>query len=337
MLYQENLFVRVSSTNFGFGRIMNMKGIPFVLEGRKASTSKHCAMSVEFDHLNTAMRSKSQEDKSCYVIASEDLELLCQSLLIQDTIIGKVFQRHEFKIIIYRMLDDMLSKVPAQNSPQRRLLEPFTVLHGVPHIKIVGPANTEYCASITAQVSRMGPTIGQCFKNVIELTNKGHEHLNQNDLEGAIEVYKMAFSQLVSTCLRSRYADGRGLAPHPILHNAVVDADLILLSNLAFLHYRLDRLGDAHFWACEATKFDPSSGWMQHDNYFAKLVYLKAIASTRLGKHQQAVEELCEGLRLVVREAYKDKRLLAMRREARHEIKGLGGIRLLKAMGIGRL
>ena len=316
---------------------MNIKGIPFVLEGRKASTFKHCAMSVAFDRLNAATGSRSQQDKSCYVIAAEDLQLLCQGFLIRQAVFGNVFQQHEFRVTIYRMCDDMLSKIPAQNSPQRRLLEPFTVLQGVPNFKIVGAANTEYCASIAAQVSRIAPTIAQCFNTVIRLRDKGHELVHQNDLKGAVKVYKMAFSQLICTCLPLKNAGVQEFKAHPSLPCVIIDAYLILIANLAFLHYRLDQFEDAHFWACQATEFNPRSEGMQREHFHAKLVYLKAIASARLGNHPQAAEELCEGLRLVTREAYKDKRLLAMRREARHEMKGLGGIRLLKAMGIGHL
>lgn len=337
VLYHENLFVRVRSTKKNLGRLMNLKGIHVFLEGRKAETFKHCAMSVNFDRLNTALRIKSQEDEPCYVIASTDLQLLCQSLLIQHTVIGSVFKHYEFRVTIHRMCDDMLSKTPAQTSSQRRLLEPFTVLHGVSHFAITGPANTEYCASIIEQVSRMAPAVEECFSSAIELRDKGHEYVLQNDLEGAVKVYELAFSQLITTCLRCRLAGTEWLALHPELPGAIVDTYLTLVVRLAFTSYRLDAFEDVHLWACDATRFDPNGRAMGRENSYAKLVYLKATASARLGRHPQAVEELCEGLKLVTKEAYRDKQLLAMRREMRYQIKGLGGIRLLKAMGIGHL
>lgn len=316
---------------------MTVKGIPTFLEGRNAETFKHCSMSVDFERLNTSPRVKSQENKPCYVIASTDVKLLCETFLIQHIVISGVFQHYVFRITIHRMFDDMLSKIPAEKSPQRRLLEPFTVLYGIPHFRIAGPANTEYCAGIVAQVSRIGPTIGEYFNQVIELRDKGHENLSRNDVKGAIKSYKMAYSLLISRCLRRNVVGPDWTGFYSGLQGAVVDMYLALAANLAFSHFSLDEWGDANFWACDATRWGPRRGTLQRENWYAKLVYLKAIASARLGKKPQAVEELCEGLKPVPRESYKDKKLIAMRREARFQIKGLGGIRVLKAMGIGHL
>lgn len=316
---------------------MKIKGITFFLEGRKAETFKHCAMSVDFDRLNTAHRVKNQEDKPCYVIASNDLQLLCQSFLISHTVLHSIFWYYQFRVTIHRMFDDMLSNTPAQTSPQRRLLEPLTVLHSVAHFEIAGPANTEYCASIAAQVSRIAPTVGECFDKTMELKYRGLTCVRQNDLVGAVKFYRMAFAQLISTCLRRHIVGTDWTAFHPGLQGAIVNTYLILLADLAFLHYNLDELDDAHLWAYQATRSDLRSPRMRHQNLGAKLVYLKAMASARLGNHARAIDELCQGLRFVTREAYKDRHLVAVRREARYQIKGLGGITVLKAMGIGHL
>lgn len=316
---------------------MNIKGISFFLEGRKAETFSHCSMSVDIDRLNTPMRVKSQEDKPCYVIASTDVQLLCESLLIQHIVFSGVFKDYEIRITIHRMFDDMLNKVPAQNSSQRHLLEPFTTLHSVPHFSIAGPANTDYCASIAAQVSRVGPTVMEYFKQVIELRDKGHENLSRNDLKGALKAYKTAFSLLISRCLRRKIVGPDWTEFHPEMQGTVVETYLALEVSLAFSHYSLDEWEDAHFWACDASEYGPRKGAMQHESCYARMIYVKAISSARLGNHQQAIKELCEGLRFVTRESYKDKQLVAMRREARYQIKGLGGIEVLKAMGIGSL
>lgn len=291
-------------------------------------------MSVDFSRLNTPLGVKSQEENLCYIIVSDDVQLLCQGFLLQHTVGSGIFKYCQFKVTIHCMLDDMLSKNPAQTSPQRRLLEPFTVLHSVPHFKIAGPANTEYCASIAAQVSRMAPTVEEDFHNVIELRDKGHEHLGRDDLKGALRFYRTAFSHILSTCSPRKTVGTDWTTFQPGLPDAIIATWLNLVTNLALLHYRLEEWEDAHVWACYATQIDPRKNVM---NLHAKLVYLKAMSSARLSKHPQAVEELCEGLKFVTKEAYKDKQLLAMRREVRFEIKGLGGIRLLKAMGIGFL
>ncbi len=79
---------------------------------------------------------------------------------------------------------------------------------------------------------------------------------------------------------------------HPKLKADNVNTKLTLVANLADLNYRLDELKDAHVWACHDTHLDPREGTMKLEKLFAKLVFLKAIASARLGKHPQAVEKL---------------------------------------------
>ncbi len=104
----------------------------------------------------------------------------------------------------------------------------------------------------------------------------------------------------------------------PELKAAIVNTNPTLVANLVDLSYRLDELEDAHFWACHGRHLGPREGTMKFEKLFAKLLYLKAIASARLGEHPQAVEELCEGLKFVTRE--------------RIETEGPGDIRVLKAM-----
>lgn len=316
---------------------MDIKGIFFFLEGRKAETFSHCSMSVDIDLLNTPLRVKREEEKPCYVLASTDVQLLCECLMIQHTVFSGIFHKYEIRITVHRMFDDMLDKIPAQNSPQRHLLEPFTILHSVPYFKIAGPANTDYCNSIAAQVSRVGPTVTEYFNQVIELRDTGHKFLSRNDVKGAIKAYKMAFSLLISTCLRREIVGPDWTDFHPELQLKIVDTCLALEVNLAFSCYSLDEWEDAHFWACGASDYGPRQGAMQHENCYSRIIYVKAIASARLGKHEQAIKELRDGLRFVTRESYKDKLLVAMRREAEFQIKGLGGMEVLKAMGIGHL
>ena len=107
-------------------------------------------MSVDIEHLDTA--TMSQETKQ------DNVRLLCQSLLLENMVFDKTFQRYEFRITVHRLFDDMCSRTPAQTSPQRLLLEPLTELHSVPHFEMTSTANAEYCNRIAAQVSRKGPT-----------------------------------------------------------------------------------------------------------------------------------------------------------------------------------
>ena len=326
------MFVRIRSTNRRLRDAMDLKGIPHLLEGRKAEIFKHCAMSVDidrFDRPNGAARIKSQEDKPCYVIASNDLELLWECLLISHNGVTHFLQRYIFRIRIHRMFDDVLCKNPAQNSPQRRLLEPFTVLHSVPHCEIAGPANTEYCASIATRISRMPPTAEDRLDEVTKMMDKGREETNLENFEGALKIYKMTLHRLFSTCKLFRTDP---TLVHTGKHFDSMNIHLDLLFSFAFLHYKLNEFEDAHFWACHVLKCRVA-GLMRHEDSYAITVYIKAIASVRLGEHHRAVEELCEGLKAVSREAYKHNALIELRNEAKHHLQALGGIKLFRAMG----
>ena len=311
-----------------------MKGVPVFLEGRKAETFRHCAISVNIDRLNST---NEQQSNSCYVIASDDLQLLCQGLCAQDAFVGNIFRTCEIKITIHRMFDDMLTKNPASASPQRRLLEPFTDLHSVRHFEIAGPANTEYCASIAAQVSRVAPTEEECFNKVLELSDRGYEKSSRNDLEGAVKFYKMAFCHLMSTCLLARTLRTNPTEFFPGRQRSLWDTYQTLQANLALVHYWLDEFEDAHYWARNATLSGPTGDKMGSEISYAKLFYFMARASVRLGRQPRATEELCKGLGVLTKKTYKDEQLVQGRREVMDAITGKDSGRLLNAMELDPL
>lgn len=169
---------------------MKLKCIPTLLGGRQAKTFNHCAMSVNLDRQNTAVDINSQWHKPCYIITSDDIRRLCQSFLICHIFRSDTYGYFKFRVTVHRVSDDSLSHNPSPGSPQRRLLEPFTVLHSVPHFKIAGFASSKYCASIAARVSRMAPPVESCFDQVIELRDKCRESSDRKDFKGAVKVYK---------------------------------------------------------------------------------------------------------------------------------------------------
>lgn len=291
-------------------------------------------MSAELD-LDPTIRTKRTEEKQVYILASDDLRLFCHGLLVQQYIFSDQLQYLAFKITVHRMFDDMLTSNPAQPSAQRRLLEPFTVLHSIPQFKITGTANLEYCAKVAAKMSRVPPTTKESQAKVLELRDKGHEYARQSDLRSAIETYKMAIRLLLTTCYGPKIADPDE-DPDKWQHSLGYTF-LGLKGNLAGSHYGLGEFEEAHFWACQAIiPFKSKYGKPKlYEAFYAKLVYLKAIASARLDKRSQAVEELCEGLKHVTKEVYKDEQLVAMRCYARYQIDVSGSSTVFKAMGLG--
>ena len=325
------MFVRVRIADGNLGHLMKLKCIPSFLEGRKAETFKHCGRQ------NTGGEMNCPGGKPCYVIASDDIRLLCQSLLIHPIFMSDIYGHLMFRITVHRLFDDTLSHNVSPSSPQRRLLEPFTVLHSVPRFEIAGSVNSKYCASIATRVSRAAPPVEKCFDQVLESRDKGRESVGRNDLKGAVKVYKMAISQLIYSYIPRTVQDHEWARLHPQQCQTAIDTRFTLLADLALLHYRLEELEDAHFWARTASSYGHTSGTLQSEMLYAKLVYLQAMASTRLGDHQQGADELRSGLRLVRKAVYEDDELVQWRMQARTQIWGgwgEGTVTLFEAMGI---
>ena len=320
VLYDENMLIRVRSTDNDIGVLLKFRGIPYFLKGPRAEQFKHGAMSVDFDCQDTTAIERGQEDKPWYVIALDDLQSLWQSFTFYRNCVGNGLQHYEFRVNIHRMFGDTLNEVLAARSPQRRLLEPFTVLDSITRFEITGSANTKYCASIAARVSRKGPTVEECFDEITELKRKGLEQYRRNDLEGATQTYKMAISQLIyNYCSRTLFVpDWPEL--HPQQYEIANGTKITLMTDLAILHYNLGEFEDAHFWACDGAYVGPGTQMAQFETLFAKLVYVKALASIQLGRFWPGVEELCKGLLFVTERVYQDTHLMLMRYEAARQI-----------------
>ena len=335
VLYHENIFVRVRCTHESFEGLMDLKGIPGILKGRKAESFEHCAMSVDLDRLNNTSGLQIRRRAICWIIAVDDLQLLCQVLLYHHHIAhGILFQHHEFSITVHRLFDHLLNQSSTGSTLVRRLLEPFTVLHSVPHFKIAGPVEREYCANIVAQVSRKAPTLEEWFDIGLALRQKSFEQLRRQNFKGAAETSRMAISHLTSSCSRTTVAGTEWTAFSPDQQAATNDAYVDVIANLALACYGLENCEDAHFWSWFATESIPRNSTLRRMNLYAELCYLKAIAVALLGHEAYAVEELCEGLKVVDAAIYEEhKELDWWRQEVKARLESKGGPRLLRAMG----
>ena len=314
---------------------MDLKGIPGILKGRKAESFKHCAMSVDLDRLNNASGLKLWRREICWIIALDDLQLLCHVLLYHRCIAyDSFFQHYEFRITVHRLFDYMLNPPSTGSSFARRLLEPFTVLHSVPNFQIAGPINKEYCANIVAQVSRRAPTLEEWFDVGIALREKSFEQLRQQNFKGAAETSRMAVSHFTSSCSREAVAGTEWMTLSPDEQATINDSYVDVIVNLALAYYSLENCEDAHFWAWFATEATPRNSTMRRMNLYVQLVYLKAMVAAHLGHEEYAVEELCEGLKVVDTEIYeKHKELDWWRQEVKTRLESEGGLGLLSAMG----
>lgn len=335
VLYHENIFVRVRCTHESFEGLMDLKGIPGILKGRKAESFKHCAMSVDLDRLDNTSGLQIRRRATCWIIAFDDLQLLCHVLLYHHHIAhGSLFQHYEFSITVHRLFDHMRNQSSTGSTLVRRLLEPFTVLHSVPHFKIACPVNREYCANIVAQVSRKAPTLEEWFDFGLTLREKSFEQLRQQNFKGAAETSRMAISHFTSSCSRETVAGAKWTALSPDQQAAINDAYVDVIANLALACYSLEKCEDTHFWSWFATESTPRNSTMRRMGLYAQLVYLKAMGAAYLGYEAWAVKELCEGLKVVDTEIYeKHKELDWYRQEVKARLQSEGGARLLRAIG----
>ena len=249
------MLVCVRSATENLAPVMKIKGIPILQKGRDAEKFaegfQHCAMSVAFDYQESAFHRKVNH-KTCYIIASDDLQLLCESLFIHYCHPNLYFHLYKFLITIHRDFagPQFHNKIPSL--AQRRLLEPFTVLHSVPNFysvpnfQIVCPAHRAYCDSIIARVSRRAPTASEYIDRIGELTNVGHVKVAvDNDPKGAIEAYKMAFSELM-------YAPGVGAYSCSRKQRGLLSSLYIeLLMDIANSYRSLREYEEALSWAWE--------------------------------------------------------------------------------------
>lgn len=341
VLYHENMFVRVRSTKEEFGPLMiNDGSIPKFLKGHQAQRFEYCAMTIDRDRHTPATQIESHgfRGKKCYVIALEDVQRLCKSFLMRDLYTSDMLQ-FKFTVTVHRNLEGALGDDPAPNSPQCRLLEPLTLLYGAPHFEIAGFVNEKYCASIAVRVARTAPTIKECLDEIIQLWDKGREYISHNRLRSAVDVLKMALCHL-EYFYNPRAFDRFSLVtryPEQELTGLIVLINMAM--DLASSYYTLEEFGDAHFWAFEsknAIDDFPLEVTLHLDVLYAKAVYLEALSSTRLGKYQDRVDDLCDQLMFMDWEIYKDKELVHWRTEARALIKGRNEedkARLLEVLG----
>ena len=245
MLYHRNTFICVRSANEDLSHVMDIQGIPILLEGRQAERFTHCAMTVDFDHRNRRRSTRCREDKSCYIIALADLELLCPSLLIQYNLSGRKFHEYKFKISVHRPLDNS----PRSSQFLHRLLEPFTILHSLSHFDIVCPTNRQYCTSIATQVSRPPPTQSEVVGTVAMFENTGYHHLARNDFQRAIKYYKLAFAQhMYPFCPQQRVMQPSDRPLHE-QQDLIAETTCMLPAALSNAHFEAREYNDALYWA----------------------------------------------------------------------------------------
>ena len=332
------MFVRVRSTHESFHFLLESKGIPIFLQDRQAETFEHCAMSIDQDRSDNAVRSESHEGKSCCVIASDDVRWLCVIFLVEYINIKDMPAHWTFKVTVHRRFEDTSIDDQAPNLPQRRLLEPFTVLHETPHFEIVGSVSSAYCTSIAAHVSRMCPTVKTFFDGFFLLWGKGRKAWSEADLRGAVIFHKMAFAQLQYFYFPPMFKMQDRGAFYPRRDYYAYAARLKIREDLAILHFRLKEFEDAIFWACYGVLYEKEKMitlyWTQ---VHAKLVYVAAISTVLLHDRKKAVEMICSGLESIRPDVYQHQELVKFRKHAWLLMRGAGeaeDLRLLRALGV---
>ena len=337
MLYHENMFVRLRTSHQTF-RFLRIKGIPTFLQGRKAATFKHCAMSIDQDRSDIAVRSDSHKKKSCCVIALDDVRPLCEIFLTQYIKIHDIPAHWTFKVTILRSFESTSIDDAAPNLPQRRLLEPFTVLYDTPDFEIVGSVSSAYCTSIAAQVSRMSPTMKTCFNEILQMGHQGCKKASRNDRRGAIQLHKMAFAQLYYFFSPRMFKlRDRGVL-HPQGEYFAQAARLKIRANLAIFHYRLKEFEDASFWACYHAPHETyhlrTLYWMR---IHAQMTYIAAISNVLLDNRKEAVEMIYWGLTSMPQDVYQYEEIANLRIRAWSLMRGAGeaqDLSLLRVLGV---
>ena len=331
------MFVRLHTTYWTL-RFLRIKGIPTFLKGRKAAKFKHCAMSINQDRSDNPVRSENHKGKSCCIIALDDVRPLCEIFLANYVTIHDIPAHWTFKVTIHRSYEGTSIDDQAPNLPQRRLLEPFTVLHDIPEFEIVGSVSSAYCTRIAAQVSRMSPTMAMCFKGIAQLGYRGQKEADRNNFRGAIALNKMAFAQLHYFFLPRIFKLRDQGALRPRAEYVTYRIRLNIRANLAILHYRLEEWEDAAFWACNLPRYELDLlKMLRWKPTHAILVYIAAISCVLIDKREKALEWIHWGLKSMPQDVYQDRVIATLRRRAWLLMRGGGEAedqRLLGAFGL---
>ena len=294
-------------------------------------------MSIDQGRSDSAVRSESHKEKSCCVIALDDVRPLCEIFQTQQFKIHDTGAHWTFKVTILRSFEGSMDD-PDLNKPQRRLLEPFNVLYDIPDFEIVGSVSSACCTSIAAHVSRMSPTMETCFNEILQLGHKGCKKANRNDLRGAIQLHKMAFAQFYYFYYPRMYK----LIIRRVLHQdtecVAHETRLKIRANLAVFHYRLEEWEDASFWACfhgpNEMYFLGTLSWMR---IHAQMTYIAAISYVLLHNRKKALEEIYWGLTSMTKDVYNYIDIFELRSRAWLLMRGAGeaeDLRLLRVLGL---
>ena len=310
------MFVRVRSTDAQLTHLIKLKGIQTFQKGRQVEMFIYCAMSVYLVPPGATIMSEGLDEHPGYVIVSDDVQLLCESFLIQRICRHNAFSQYKFLVTVHRAYDD------APSLPQRRLLEPFTVLYNSLNFEIVGSVSPEYGANVVARVSRPSPTMEERFDEIADLQRKGRRHFIRKDFEGAMECYRIAYAQLNYSIVPRMVLRPDWVALHPDKKNKAYITRLALRYDLAASNFQVREFNEARYWIYHPRLLDWQLRPWNWEPLRVSVVYLRAAASAFLGESQRGVRELWFGLGSVRPEVYEVEVVSYWRDLARSVIRG---------------
>ncbi|KAL9074877.1 MAG: hypothetical protein Q9161_002016 [Pseudevernia consocians] len=318
-LYDDNLFVMVRYLHTSSMGILWKQELTLLAAEEKAEVC--CSWSALRVSLHVELSVRKRDDlrvDSQIVIAADELPVLCRilrkldngepGLLSNIKLVLRIFPSCQLDVDEFGYMgpSSRMSWHPHSLAQQRRLLEPFAVLHSMPDMDIIdGDGETQQLdaqlmANVKAKASRPPYSMEEVLDTTAKIKEQGNEAFRVGDFALALSLYESAFDNIEAGeryldkstevgeggCTEQLYFEAHFLLAFRIWSNSV--AALLRLQQWKVAHRRATVLVEKIKLAAREIIFDPKE--------VAKVHHRRALASEGMGKMARAVEEIREAL-----------------------------------------
>ena len=212
LVQRENCFICLTfSRPSRLARFLSRDGIKMIASGAKAHRFLYAAMTLTVDSPIPAdslvYQSNDPADKqpSKYVFCVDELPTFCRRLLKGLGKHNKGENLRETTIHIdirnnWRNQSWEMDRSASGVLRLHKLLDPLRQLHSLRAVQIEGPLSASYKRNVIADLGKESPTAMDLIGTAIMMLDQGDQHIRQDCLIDAINIYKTALNCVRSCC-----------------------------------------------------------------------------------------------------------------------------------------
>ncbi|KAF6232520.1 hypothetical protein HO173_009188 [Letharia columbiana] len=265
VLYDQNMFVEVTSDLTDWNVDFEWLGVPIVAEGAIASGFVYSVLhiKVELEHLIH------YQDKHPFqrIFAGADLPAFCTALLLGGESSKAIYES--------TLLVNLHCNTTAETSPNRAsftipqvksLLEPLRILHSFQSTKITGSLDEQYKTELCLDICKKAPSLQERSFKVRDKIREGDDVFNARNTKPkdlfrqAIRLYEAAMTDLKNSC--SIFDRPVRMLGNPIsfstagsdFHHVYTNIVFSLRIRLAAAHAQLEQYEQCRKWSGRAVR-----------------------------------------------------------------------------------